>query len=126
MTYKILMDKKTVGTAQIIRVGLYYNIICQCKISGTKMVRIIMENESKTVDLGVCVPGENCFEIRTKIPAKQIEGDKFLFLAVENQKNKTVEFFPVSEEEPFIYLEKLKSAKVQIRSGEIGVTFQDL
>ena len=65
--YAVYMGSERVGTAQVIIEGLFYKIYCLCQLDGTVPCRIRVSGE-KEMDLGICVPLENGFGVKTRIP----------------------------------------------------------
>lgn len=124
--YPILMGGNEIGTVEVTRQGLYYGFDCQCHLSGDVIYRLIVCCAGVDHSLGIPVPEGDIFALRTKIPAKQLEAGEMRFLAKPNHKPVEGKFVPISPEEPFAYLSRLKDAFLEIRDGVPGVVIADL
>ena len=60
-TYEVFSAGQAVGTVQVARQGLYYQFLCQCKLTGEVMFRLIMEDSGGRYDLGILTPEGGAF-----------------------------------------------------------------
>lgn len=104
---------KCIGHATVELQGLYYQIHCSCR----EPERIVLKQETGFRDLGVCVPDGEYFRIHTKIPAKYLPGQTWLFAG----KNEEADFTPIREEEPFQNIAELSQQKLVCQDGEPGI-----
>ena len=124
-SYEILMGGKRVGTAQITRQGLYYWFDCRCCLSGDVMCRLAVTCGGKTHSLGIPVPEGESFVLRTRLPVKQLgKGVPEIRVQPKHRPVGTV-FVPLSPEEPFAYLSRLKDAFLEIRDGKAGLVIPE-
>ncbi len=106
--------------------GLYWKIQCRCKLSGEVIYKVHMNSGNRSVDLGVLVPGRECFEIDTRIPVKRIGTGDFSFQALPRNSNPTGKFVPIYPDEPFAYIQSLQKAYLQVRNGQVGVVMPEI
>ena len=71
------------------------------------------------------MPVGDVFCLDTRIPVKKL-GDGALFFRVvpRNQKPEGV-FVPLSPEEPFRYISRLKDAYLEKRNGKVGIVIKE-
>lgn len=119
--YQILMGGKEVGTAKVIRQGLYYSFDCRCALSGEVICRVTVTCGEKTHSLGIPVPEGGAFVLRTRLPVKQLGEGQLRFQAQPNHRPVAGLFVPISPEEPFAYLSRLQDAFLEFREGVPGV-----
>ena len=116
-TFEIYLNGQTVGTVQVSREGLYYRFVCRCRISGSSVCRILANG----VSLGIPVPCGDGFELRTKLPIKRFPEESWDFQLMANRPVLEGKFVPISPEEPFAYLERLKDSYLVRRENSIGI-----
>ena len=122
--YAILMDSERVGTAYVVNEGLFYRIRCRCRPVGTKPFRIIVSGE-READLGICVPINDGVGLETRIPMKLVgKGELGFRISVKPDMNSGF-FVPLSVDEPFAYLRRLKDARLSYENGKVGFVFKD-
>ncbi len=118
--YDLMLGEHAVGVARITREGLYLSVKCRCRLTDSQVHRVyLICDDCRTIDLGICIPMEDCFGINTKIPAKGIDLDQIRFCLDQNEiqtANKTEEI-PVSCTQPIPCLSDLESARFSDESG---------
>ena len=114
MDYAVRFGDKTVGKAQVTVEGLYYHVVCRCKLTGEVMVRLEAACGDKRENLGILIPGENGFELDTRFPISR--------LLPRHDPLAGRVFVPITPEEPFAYLERLKTAFLEIQEGKKGAS----
>ncbi len=115
--YKIMLNGEQVGHAQVEREGLYYRFNCTCALKDNKLYRIVVGDGKTKIKLGVCVPDGQSFVLSTKIPVKYLQGNSFCFLMEAVCGNAIA----VSTGQPFFYLDKLQTARLQIADGQPSI-----
>ena len=116
--YPITREGNTVGEAQLERQGMFWRIICRCRIRTEKPMRIYLQSEMRRLDLGLCIlEGDTC-SLVSRISCKVGAPEGFAF-TVEHIREE--QYFPLSESEPFPALQLLKSAKFMPRNGHPGI-----
>lgn len=138
--YDITYETESVGTAKVEKQGLYYSFSCRCSLPEEGLYRIHAICDAAREDLGICVPMDGLFGMDKKLPAKRLGEGPMRFELVHKdwspqeitavqepelpQQEEESLFIPVSEEEPFEYLDKLEDAVMEVREDEIGVVLQ--
>lgn len=119
--YGVYFSDKLCGKVQVLRQGLYYLFVCRCQITGDVVCQLKAVFPDTEQHLGILVPMDDGFGLRTKIPVKHFSGNPVKF-AVSVKHDHSNEFFaPIYPEEPFLYIEKLKNAYLTRKYGQIGV-----
>ena len=154
-TYEIFYDKQCVGTATMKREGLYLCFSCRCRLPDNGLYRIHVTDGDRRGDLGICVPMDDNFGMDKKLPAKGLgEGILRFELLPKDWKPQEItitepdvpakeetsapeeepdfydepsqQFLPVSEDEPFDYLDKLENAHMEIRDDQPGIVLDQI
>ena len=124
-THHIYSGNEPIGVASIQRQGLYWHIRCSCKLTGTVIYKILAGNGIREESLGVLVPEGEEFMLETKIPVKRLGEEDLHFRAVPRHTTHRGRFIAVYPDEPFSYIDKLKSAYLERRSGLLGIVLRD-
>lgn len=119
--YEVCIGGQTVGKVQVLRQGLYYRFISRCNLNGGIPYRMMVRCNGKLENLGVLVPMGNCFGLDTKIAVKHLGEGTMEFSVVPKQKSAGRQFVPISPEEPFAYISRLKESFFAINHGQTGV-----
>lgn len=126
MDYGVFFGEKSVGKAQVVRQGLYYQVICRCDLSGEVMHRLEVSCGDKRFNLGILVPMERGFGLDTRFPVSRVgEGPLQFRLLPRHDELEGRMFVPIKPEEPFRYLERLKDAFLEIREGQKGASLPE-
>ena len=120
--YRIFMADQCLGTVKVTRQGLYYHFDCRCQLTGDVMYRVLVTCGGRTSSLGIPVPEGGAFVLRTRLPAKQLEDGMPRFQLQPKHRAAGDWFVPISPEEPFSYLSRIKDAFLEIREGVLGLT----
>ena len=122
--YPILLGQETIGQAVVTKEGLYYTFDCRCDFTGETMFRLhAVCGETETV-LGLPVPEGEHFVLRRKVPAKYLGIGDLTIRAVGKHRLEEGEFIPLSSEEPFSYISRLKNAYLAKKEGAVGVVIK--
>lgn len=113
--YEIFWKGSRVGNATIYKEGLYYRINCSCNLPKTERFRVTVTDGDNTYDLGICVPAGNVYSCVASMPCKRFSGSDFIFTITDGAEKKVV---PVDAGEPFSYLDKLSTARLQYANGQ--------
>lgn len=119
--YEIMLGGQSVGKVNVDRIGLYYHFDCRCDFTGEVMYRIEVSCGEKAEILGIPVPENGKFILRTKLPVKKLGDGKLAFRALPKHGAMAGKFVPLAPEEPFRYLKRLQEAVLQVRDGKVGV-----
>ena len=122
--YDVYLGDKSVGNALVERQGLYYRIRVRCDMNGEGMFQVFLHCGNHRENLGVLVPVDDRFGLETRIPAKRIgEGDP-VFRVMPRHGRISGKYIPISPEEPFRYLSRLKDSYLERRNGSIGIVIK--
>ena len=97
-SYPILQGSESIGTAQIIRQGLYYRFDCHCALTGEVVHRLTVACGGGIHNLGIPVPEGEMFTLRTKLPVKQLGEGMPQFRVQPLHKPIGTLFIPISPE----------------------------
>ena len=123
MDYGVYFGDKSVGKAQVTEQGLYYHVVCRCSLSGEVMYRLEVSCGEKRENLGVLVPGENGFGLDTRFPISRVGRGELSFRVMpRHEPLQGRQFVPITPEEPFAYLSRLKDAFLEIQEGKKGAS----
>ena len=117
------MADKPLGKAQVERKGLYYHIYVQCDLDGELMYKVLLRCGNKEENLGILVPQDGGFGLRTRVPIKRIGEGTLCFLVRPRHQKVGEHFIPLSPEEPFRYISRLKHAYLVRKNGVSGIAF---
>ena len=109
---------------QVEKTGLYYRFSCRCHIPTAGICRVKGYWQDRDLELGVLIPSEGQFCLNTKVAAKKC-GEGRPEFRVYSRKNREGIFVPLSPEEPFAYIARLKDAFFERRYGNPGLVLQD-
>lgn len=121
--YCVNFGNQQCGKVQVQKQGLYYRFTCRCRLSGDVVCRLYVSCGGKEENLGIVVPMDGGFGLDTKIPAKRLgEGEPTFSLV---PKHETRKFIPIIPEEPFSYIERLKTSFLVKKYGELGILIEE-
>lgn len=123
--YPVAFGQTTVGKVQVQRQGLYWRFTCRCQLSGDVVCRLVVRCGGKQESLGIVVPLDDGFGLDTKVPVKRIGEGKMEFALVPRHEIAMGTFVPISPEEPFAYIQRLKNAFFERRYGQAGVVLKE-
>ena len=119
--YTVTVSGKHAGKVEVVRQGLYYHFSCRCRLSGESMYRLMVSRGNIRENLGILVPRDGSFVLETKLPVKRIGEGNLSFSLVAKQESLSGTFVPISPEEPFAYISRLKESFLVIRNGQSGI-----
>lgn len=119
------MGDKAAGKALVERQGLYYRISVRCDLDGEIMHKVVLRCGNGEENLGVPVPMGEQFGIDTRIPVKRAGEGTMEFLVLPRHGQLAGKFVPLSPEEPFRYIAKLKDAYLISRQGQQGIVIKE-
>ena len=121
MEYEIMLGGQAVGKAAVERQGLYYTFSCRCSLQGEGMFCVTALCGENRENLGVLVPENGSFTLRTRVPVKRLGEGRLRFEVTPKHPQLRGKFVPLSPEEPFRYLQRLENAYLKIQNGQVGV-----
>lgn len=125
MEAELELGGSSVGKVQALRQGLYYVFHCRCRLDTRQAVRLWVSCGEKKEDLGVLVPMDGGFGLDTRRPAKRLGEGELSFRLVSKHDAPRTHFAPISPEEPFAYLQRLKDAYLAEKDGQIGAQWEE-
>ena len=123
--YDVLRGGEKIGKAEVRREGLYYRFRCVCQLTGEVIYRLTAVWGEKQINLGIPIPCGDAFYLDTKIAASRLGQGRPSFLAVPRKPPNMGTWVPLSPEEPFPYLHRLKNAVPELRNGVMGICIRD-
>lgn len=123
--YDIFLGSQRVGKAYVDRQGLYYRFRCRCRLASDVICRLSACRGGEEVHLGIPVPVSGEFVLDTRLPVKRFPEGEFRFLLHPKHQELRGRFVPLSPQEPFAYLAKLKSAHLEKREGQLGLVITE-
>ena len=124
-TYPVRMGKEEIGLAQVVKKGLYYQIQCHCKLTGEVIHRLVLITDAGEENLGIPMPEGDGFSLTKRLPVSRVPGKLLHIHARPRSTVLSQDFFPLSPEEPFAYLYRLKNAYLVHRDGQPGLVFRE-
>ena len=113
------------GRVQVQRQGLYYRFQCRCRLTGDVVCRLYVSCGGKRENLGVVVPMDGGFGLNTRVPVKRFLEGEPKFSLEPRQEALGGTYAPIIPEEPFSYIERLKTGFLVRKYGETGVLFPE-
>ena len=123
--YEVYLGNHAAGKVQILRQGLYCRVICRCRIDSDQVYRLYAVSEDSRENLGVVVPEGDGFLLDRKIPVKRLGNGKLRFVLSCGVGGLPGKFVPISPEEPFFYIDRLKTAFLQSERGKVGIRIEE-
>ena len=125
MEQELFFGDRPVGHVLVERQGLYYVFRCRCTLSGKTAFRLLASCGEKQEDLGVLVPMGDSFGLDTRRPVKHLGEGTLSFRLVSKHDAPRTHFAPISPEEPFAYLQRLKDAYLAEKDGQMGAQWEE-
>ena len=123
--WDVFLGEKKIGTADVVREGLYYHFRCKCHLPETEMYTIQVCCNGNRRNLGIYVPTERYFGLETKVPSKYIGEGMFEFRAIPKYDHIQEQFYPIVPAEPFKDLKMLENAYFCVINGRPGLCIKD-
>ena len=120
-TYGVYVGETMCGKVQVQKEGLYYRFFCRCKPAGEQVCKLRVQFPNSEVNLGVLIPEGDGFGLSTRIPAKRFQGIPVRFVLTPVHDIPEGKFIPITPEEPFAYIERLKEAYLIKKGPNLGV-----
>ena len=124
-TYPVLHGDQPVGKVQVTRRGLYYHFSCSLRLTEPCVYRLEFSCAETVENLGVPVPEGDCFVLSKRIPVSRLGEGKPVFRVVPKNESLQGRFVPISPEEPFAYLDRLKNAYLSRQSQRTGIVIKE-
>ena len=122
--YQVYYGREPVGKVEITRQGLYLRIICRCCLPGQQIYRLYAVSEKARMNLGVLLPNEDGGYLEKRIPARSLTDINIRFVISTGAGEGLGKFIPLSPEEPFAYIDRLKDGFLDSENGRLGVRIE--
>lgn len=122
--YSVVLNGQQAGKVSVRRQGLYYHFSCRCRLNSENIYRLVVCCGNNKEKLGILVPSDGSFILNTKLPVKRLGEGEMSFQLSSSQDSTSGTFVPISPEEPFSYINRLKEAYLERRYGKIGIQIQ--
>ena len=117
----MLFGNQQAGKVQVTRQGLYYRFVCRCKLTGEVVCRLYISCGGQQENLGVVVPTGDGFGLDTRQPVKRFREGEPSFSLIPKHEMVSGQFVPIVPEEPFAYIERLKTSFLVRKYGQLGI-----
>ena len=122
--FDIIYGQNAVGKARVEQQGLYYHFICKCTLPSDSIHYVILENDDRQYNLGVCVPCGDKFQAYKRIPVKEFKNGNFHFRLKAKEAKSIVPIHP-DPEKPFAYLQNLQGARLDISEQGMQIVLEE-
>lgn len=119
--YSVTVCGKQAGVVLVRRQGLYFHFNCRCNLSGDIIYRLVVVCGMVQENLGILVPDQDSFVLDTKLPVKRIGEGELSFMLIPKHEMLAGTFVPISPEEPFAYISRLKDSFLILKNGQAGI-----
>lgn len=113
-SYPVIFAGEKVGQVHIEPQGLYAQVDCQCNLSGEVVMELVALRGGHPLKLGVLVPDENGFGIRTRCIRKLLPEDTAFILRPRHHAG-TGKHSSVAPETPHAYLKRMEMSFLLLR-----------
>ena len=124
--YSVTVYGKHAGKVIVQRQGLYYHFLCRCSLTGDIMYRLVVTCGTVQESLGILVPKDGSFMLETRLPIKRIGVGNLSFALIPKHETIGGRFVPISPEEPFAYISRLKNSFLILRNGQPGICIEKM
>ena len=124
--YEVYLGKNLAGKVQIIREGLYCRIICRCQADSNQIYRLYAVSDKQKENLGVLIPDGDGLLLNKRVPLKRFGHGIPEFEISSGTAAQRDDFIPISPEEPFAYIARLKQAFLTIQNGQPGIQIEKM
>lgn len=123
--YPVFYNEQVIGSVQIRRIGLYYELKCSCSSKMEGIWRLFVINEGRIEDLGVLVLENRGMCLLKRIAIKNLAIQKPVF-GIRNNAEMVKDAVAIHAEKPFAYLTKIDCAYLIMDGKERKIGFQKI
>ena len=123
--YTVFFGNQQVGKVRVQRQGLYYSFHCRCRLTGDVVCRLYVSCGGRQENLGVVIPEGDGFGLDTRLPVKRFQEGEPSFSLIPKHEEPSGRFVPIVPEEPFAYIERLKTSFLVKKYGQMGILLED-
>ena len=124
--YSVTCSGKSCGKVSVRKQGLYYHFHCRCTVDREDIYRLVLSCDDHRESLGILIPSEDAFCLRTKVPVKKLPEGEWSFCITSKQMEDNGLFIPISPEEPFAYISRLKESFLTSQNGQPGIQLEKM
>ncbi len=117
--YPLFKNNEVVGSVKMEKVGLYCRFDCSYRPDTPGRYHVYAKAGEWELDLGLCIPEQGNFVLRTSIPSKIIPQGEMKFMLTEYIEPASM--LPVLPHQPFPQLMKLKTARLVNQNGQLFI-----
>ena len=123
--YDITLAEEPVGQAVVTREGLYYRFRCSCRLSGETICRLVAVCGGRQENLGIPVPEGDSYTLNCRMAVSRLGQGKLSIRVIPKHAPLGEMFVPISPEEPFGYISRLKKAHLARRGDLLGAVIEE-
>ena len=123
-SFHIMRDDQSIGRAEVEKTGLYYRIVCSCRLDRDHIYKIIARGDMGSENLGICVPRNGGFGLTVRIPVKRLGTDNLSFAAVIKQTC-SENAYSLDTSKPFHGIERLINGRYAVVNNIPSVMIKD-
>lgn len=124
VSYDIKFKDMIVGQAEVDKVGLFYRIVCRCRLAKIQSYRIVVQGDGGEEDLGILIPNGEQYVLTASFPVKRI-GDHICGFYITERNQPEHRFVEILEDRPFLQLELLEKCYCGRNGNRTGVYIKD-
>ena len=114
------------GKVSVRQQGLYYYFQCRCKVDREDLYRLILISGDQQENLGILIPDGESFTLTRKVPTKHFKPGDWSFRILSKETPVTGTFVPISPDEPFEYITRLKESFLVYHNGQPGIEIEKM
>lgn len=122
-TYPIYFEDKEIGTVNLQQSGLYYMVVCQCKLTGNKIFKLYAQCGDRVIKVGTPAPDGDGFSLHANLYLGNISIEQVRFFVLPADKIASRQCLTVTEYAPFPYIDSLECAVFSQDNGKPGIWF---
>lgn len=119
--YSVFLAGSPVGQAIVTQEGMFWRVRCHCKASADVPFTLQAAWGEEILDLGLLANSGEELTVTARINKKKVPQGKPVFRILVKHRNTVEQFLPISPEEPFAYLSKLKDAYLIYKGNQPGI-----
>lgn len=117
--FPVWMGDKQIGMVRISKIGLFYEVFCECSLPDTHIYRLHAQCALGARQLGILVPGDGMFTVRTKTCAAKmpLEGIRFFVCPADDEPK--AQLMQICPQTPFERIDLLEEMSCIISNGKV-------
>lgn len=119
--YSVEKCGKACGKVSVSKQGLYYRFHCRCTLDREDIYRLVLSCNQVQENLGILIPEGGSFALISRVSCKRIPKGDWHFFILPKARNQEEHFIPISPEEPFGYISRLRESFLVLQNGQPGI-----